>query len=392
MLIHHVALLYHFREVILLAPFLAFSYYLVATASARCFFSRRRGASAEFTPPVSILKAVRGLDRGAYENFASFCRQDYPDYEILFGVRDPADPVIPVIQKLIQDFPERPIRLFVGISRMGPNEKASILAHLTRQACHDVLVISDSDTRVAPDCLRAVAAPLREPDVGAVACLYRGVDARSLADRVEAVAVSSDFLAHVLVAEEFAGARFALGATVATTRAPLAAIGGFEALSDFLLDDYELGRRIAAQGYRVELLPYTVDMVLPAQSLRGFWDRQLRWSVGVHNSCPWGHFGLLATQGLPLALVAAACSGSARRAVFYLGAYLITRMAMAWTTGVWGLRDSLLRDNWWLVPVRDALGFALWLASLGDRRVRWRGSEFYVRKGRLIPAGAASEQ
>ncbi len=384
----HWMLFIRLREIILLAPFLSFSYYLVAAGCARRFFTRVRNRAADFTPPVSILKPVRGLDREAYENFSSFCRLNYPDYEVLFGVSDPNDPAVPVIQTLIRDFPERPIRLFTGIANIGPNEKASILAHLSRQARHDVLVISDSDTRVPPDCLRALAAPFQDPQVGAVSCLYRGIEERSFADKLEAIGISSDFFAGVLVAEQFGGARFALGATMATTRARLAGIGGFEALSDFLLDDYELGHRIAALGYRVELLPCIVEMVLPAEPLRGFWDRQLRWAVGVRNSRPWGHLGLLVTQGLPLSLLVAALAGSGRDAALYLGAYFVTRMTMAWVVGVWGLKDSVLRSNWWLLPLRDALAFAVWIASLRDRRVNWRGSEFYVRKGRLVPTGA----
>ncbi|HLI30453.1 MAG TPA: glycosyltransferase, partial [Terriglobia bacterium] len=214
---------------------------------------------------------------------------------------------------------------------------------------------------------------------------------RSFADKLEAIGISSDFFAGVFVAEQFDGARFALGATMATTQARLAEIGGFEALSDFLLDDYELGHRIAALGYRVDLLPYAVDMMLPAEPLRGFWERQLRWAVGVRNSRPWGHLGLLVTQGLPLSLLAAAFAGSGHGAALYLGAYFVTRMTMAWVVGVWGLKDSVLQSNWWLVPIRDAFAFAIWLASLHGRRVNWRGSEFYVRKGRLVPAGPATD-
>ena len=383
----HPTLFTHLREIILLAPFLSFSYYLVAAGCARRFFNRTRSQPLDFAPPVSILKPVRGLDRGAYESYSSFCRLDYPDYEVLFGVGDPDDPAVPIIRKLIRDFPDRSIRLFTGIAKTGPNEKASILAHLGRHARHELLMISDSDTRVRPDCLRMLAAPFRDPQVGAVSCLYRGVEERSFADKLEAIGISGDFFAGVFVAEQFSGTHFALGATMATTRTRLAEIGGFEALSDFLLDDYELGNRIAALGYRVELLPYAVDMVLPAESLRGFWDRQLRWATGVRHSRPWGHLGMIVTQGLPLSLAASALTASGRDAAFYLGAYFITRMAMAWMVGVGELKDPVLRSNWWLVPIRDAFAFAIWLGSFRDRRVNWRGSEFYVRKGRLVHAG-----
>lgn len=392
MLPHHPILLRDLRETILFLPFLAFAYYAVASVCAIRFFRRPQASSQNFTPPVSILKAVRGVDREAYENFSSFCRLDYPEYEILFGVRRPNDPVIPIIQKLMRDFPKRSIRLFVGLGEQGANEKASILAHLSREARHELLVASDSDTRVNPDCLRVIAAPFRDSRTGAVTCLYRGEKENTLGDALEAVGVSADFLAGVLVAWQFSGVHFALGATLAVTRERLAGIGGFEALSDFLLDDYELGYRIAAQGYRVELLPYAVGMILPSASLSGYWQRQLRWSAGVRHSRPWGHFGLLITQGLPLALLAAIVSRSAHEAGFYLGGYLVARYLMACTVGVWGMKDAVLRRKWPLVPVRDAIAFCTWAASIFNSRVTWRGGAFYLRKGRLVPEGAAPDR
>jgi ceramide glucosyltransferase len=388
MILHHALLLHRLRDLMLCAPCAAFLYYAVATVCAARFFKRRPARCGGFSPAVSVLKPVRGLDREAYENFSSFCRLDYPNYEILFGVSDPDDPAIPLIQKLIRDFPERSIRLFTDIKKIGPNDKASILACLSREANHELLVISDSDTRVEPGYLRAVVRPFSDPQVGAVTCLYRGVDARTLGDSLEAIGISSDFLAGALVAEEFAGARFALGASVAIARAQLAEIGGFETLSEFLLDDFELGNRVAALGYRVELLPYTVSMVLPSESLRGFWQRQLRWAVGIRNTSLAAHWGLLLTQGLPLTLLAMAVARSATEAGAYAAAYLITRYLMACSTGIWGLQDSVLRRRWWLVPARDAAMFVVWLASIPTSRVNWRGRAFYVSKGRLAPEEA----
>lgn len=384
LLLHHVLMLRRLREAVLFAPCLAFSYYLAAAACALLFSRERSMAPAAHTPPISILKPVRGVDREAYENFASFCRLDYPQYEILFGVADASDPVVPIIRRLITGFPACSIRLLTGMSKHGANEKASILAHLARQAKYDLMVISDSDTRVASDCLRAVAAPFKDQQVGAAACLYRGEQPQTAADAIESVGISTDFFAGVFVAHQFAGATFALGAMMAVTRVSLDAIGGFESLSDYLLDDYELGRRVAESGFRVELIPYAVSMVLPAETLRGYWRRQLRWAVGVRNSRPWGHLGLLVTQGLPLTLPALLACRSAREACLYAAAYLMTRSVMAWAVGVRGLQDRVLLKKWWLVPVRDVLGFCAWAASLRYSRVAWRGDEFRVRKGRLV--------
>lgn len=380
-------LLVRLRDIALAAPFAAWAYYLVAAACAAIFFHRKPLSPPDPPQPVSVLKPVRGLDREAADNFASFCRLAYPEYEILFGVSDPEDPAVPIIHKIIREFPERRIRLFTGLGRIGHNDKASILAHLARNSKHDLFVISDSDTRVREDFLTAIAAPFSDAEVGAVTCLYRGADAVTLADSMEAIGISSDFLPGVLLASQLGRIGFALGAAMAITRAQLERIGGFETLSDFLMDDYELGRRVASQGRRVELLPYVVPMVLPSDSLRGYWRRHLRWVVGVRNSRPWGHLGLVVTQGLPLSLLAAAASRSEREAGVYIGGYLATRYIMAGSVGVWGLRDRVLLRKWWLVPARDAIAFCAWIASFLQSRITWRGSIFHVRKGRLAPAG-----
>jgi ceramide glucosyltransferase len=370
---------------ILLAPFVAYGYYLVAAVCARRFFGAEPARAAGFVPAISILKAVRGLDREAYENFASFCRLDYPDYEILFGVCDPHDPVVPVVQKLMADFPGRAIRLFTGLTCLGANEKASILAQLVREARHDVLVISDSDTRMPCNGLRVLAAPFREPQVGAVTCVYRGIMAKTPGDAMEALRISADFLPSVLVARLFGGTRFALGASVATTKQRLVEIGGFEALAGFLLDDFELGRMISARGYRVELLPYSVPIVLAGESFQGFWQRQVRWLVGIRHCRPWGHWGLLFTQGLPLSLLAIAFARSGGEMASYAVLYLISRYLMAFSSAEWGLEDSTLKRKWWLIPAVDVAASFAWVASMTTDRVRWRGSTFHVRKGRLRP-------
>jgi ceramide glucosyltransferase len=175
-----------------------------------------------------------------------------------------------------------------------------------------------------------------------------------------------------------------LGAAMATTRERLAEIGGFEALADLLADDYELGNRIARQGWRIELLPEAVSTICPAQSVRSYFAHQLRWARAMRLSRPGGYAGLLFTFGLPWSLAAAAVAPSADMAIGFLGAYVVLRGLMAWTVGVWGLRDSLLRSRLWLVPLRDAIAFLVWAASFASNRVHWRGAEFRVKDNRLV--------
>jgi len=367
-------------------------YYVVGIYSAWRFFRVAHRISPQAalpagttTPPISVLKPVRGLDLHAYENFASFCRQEYPEFEILFAVADSEDPVVPVVRKLIADFPGRPIRLVVVAEQLGPNSKVSNLCRLAREARHDLLVITDSDVRVEPGYLRSIAGMFRDSKVGGVTALYRGDDNLQFVAAMDCVGSSAAFCGAALVARELEGIKFMMGSTMATTKQRLAEIGGFEALVDLHSDDYELGRRIAGRGYRIELLPEPVQMAFPSQTLGAYLRHELRWAIGIRNIRPGGHFGMLFTHGLPWAIAAACLAPSGAVAAAYLGAYFALRFAMAWVVGVWGLRDPVLRQRFWLLPVRDLLSFFVWLASFGMNQIEWRGSAFTLEKGRMIP-------
>ena len=300
-------------------------------------------------------------------------------------MNDAEDPVVPIVQKLIADFPGRSIRLIVVAERLGPNTKVSNLCRLVREARHDLLVITDSDVRVEPGYLRSVAAMFRDPGVGGVTALYRGRDNLQFVAAMDCVGSSAAFCGAALVARELEGLKFMMGSTMATTKERLAEIGGFEAMVDLHSDDYELGRRIAARGYRIELLPEPVWMAFPSQTLGAYLRHELRWAIGIRNIRPGGHFGMLFTHGLPWAIAAAWVAPSAAIGAAYLGAYFVLRFAMAWAVGVWGLRDPVLRRRFWLLPVRDLLSFFVWLASFGMNRIEWRGSSFTLEKGRMIP-------
>jgi ceramide glucosyltransferase len=376
------------RDALLLLALASFAYYLVAIVAALRFFRLRDAAAvpADFTPPISILKPIYGLDRDTYQNYASLCAQDYPDYEILFCVSDELDPAIPVIAKLASDFPQRRINLLIGSEPLGVSDKVNKLCRMAREARHEILAVSDSDVRVEPDYLRAIAAPFRDLSVGAVTCLYRGLTDGSLAANLEAIGNSTDFTAGVLVAWLFAPVNFTLGATMATTKTRLAEIGGFESLVDHFSDDYELGNRIAARGHRVELSTFPVSIVYPQQTLADAFRHQLRWNVSIRFSRPAGHLGLVFTQALPLALLAAIVAPSAAWAISLLVGYLLLRGTSAWVVGVYGMRDAGARRHMELLPLRDAFAFIVWVASFFPQRIHWRGREFYVRDKRLVSA------
>jgi ceramide glucosyltransferase len=379
------------RYLILGIAGIPFVYYLIALFSSWQFFRRsapRSRADHNFTPPVSNLKPVRGLDPDAYENFSSFCKQDYPDYELLFCVGAEDDPVVPILEQLTRDFPERRIRVLFGSGRKGSNDKVVKLARLVSEAQHEVVVISDSDVRVRPDYLRHVVAPLADPKVGAVTCFYVPIEEKTFTDNLQAVGMFSDFYVGVLVARQLDGVKFALGPTIATTRARLAGFGGYGAIDDRPADDLLVGRLIAEQGYEVELSRYTISTVADYGSLRDLFQKRLRWIVVMRHMRPWGHLGLLLTQGLPWSLAAIAVHPSTGVALGYVGGYLTMRFAMTWMVGIWGLKQNSLWKKFGLIPIWDAAAFLIWLTSFARDSIRWRDGEYYIRDGRLVPVTA----
>jgi ceramide glucosyltransferase len=381
------------RGAVLLLAAAPFAYYIAATFAACRFFRRERNRKLRnYTPPVSLLKPVRGVDFASYENYSSFCRQDYPGYEILFAVNDAADPAVPLIHRLIAEFPDRWIRLFVGAEGLGANRKVNKLARLSGEAQHEILVLTDGDVRVGPNYLREVVAPLVEESTGAVTSFYRGIAERNLGAELEAIGASSDFFAGVLMAEWTEGINFALGASIVTTKRWLSKIGGFESIAGMLADDYELGVRIAQAGGRVLLSREAVWTMYPAQTAKSFWNHQIRWARTVRLCRPLSYFGLIFTLGLPWALIAALVAPTKGIAVAYLLAYFVLRHVMAWTVGVWGVGDDVLRRKLWLVPLRDALYSAVWVASFASNRIIWAGQEYTMHKGKMVPvADSAAE-
>jgi ceramide glucosyltransferase len=366
-----------------------FIYYLIALYSSWRYFGRVARASAgapEFTPPISNLKPIRGVDPDAYENFASFCRQDYPEYEIVFCVDSADDPAVGIIEKLARDFPDRQIRIWHGSGRIAANDKVAKLARLVNEAQYETLVISDSDVRVQPDYLRTVVAPLADPKVGAVTCFYVPTDETTFAHRLQSIGMVSDFYAGILVAWHLDGVKFALGPTIATSRKHLAGFGGYQAIENRPADDLLVGRLIAEQGYEVKLLPYCVQTVADYGSMSDLFHKRLRWIVVMRHMRPWGHLGLIFTHGLAWSLAAVAAHPTAGVALGYLGTYLALRMAMVWLIGIRGLKQRSLWKRMALIPVWDAVASFIWVISFGRKSIRWRNGEYFIRDGQLVPA------
>lgn len=379
------------RYAVLLIAAAPLAYYGFASAAAWRFFRRERSRELpDFTPPVSVLKAVRGVDFATFENYSSFCRQNYPDYEILFAVNDFEDPAAAVIRRLMAEFPQRSIRLLAGAEELGANRKVNKLVRMTREARHEILVLSDGDVRVGANYLREVVAPFAAENTGAITSFYAGITEKNLGAELEAVGAASEFFAGVLMAEWMEGMRFALGASIATSKTWVTKIGGFEGFADMLADDYELGRRIAEAGGEVLLSREIVWTMYPAQTLQGFWDHQVRWARTVRLCRPLSYTGLIFTHGLPWALAAFFIAPNRATGIFYLAGYLVLRLVMAWFVGVWGVRDETVRRKVWLIPLRDAVNFVVWLAGMFGNRVRWGGIEYRVDHGRMVRSAERS--
>lgn len=377
---------------VLLFALLPLVYYLLSLCCVISYFRGLRNVPrgrTSFRPAASILKPVRGLDHEAYENFASFCGLNYPEYEVVFAVSDAGDPIIPVIEKLRADFPAHSIRLITKVPWIGTNDKINNLCQLVQNAKYNLIVMSDSDVRVEPDYLQELIAPFADPEVGAVTALYKGLSAGNLASNLDALSMYMDSAPAALVAKKIEGKmRFAFGWTLATTKRHLAEIGGLEAIANYHSDDFELGKRIAECGHRVELMARPVSMVFPKDTIREYFNHELRWSIGLKNVRRLGYWGLLFTHGLPWALLGAAVAiskGSLAMAVSYLLAYLFLRVGLTWATGSWGLGDRQLFKILWLAPFRDAISFVVWIAGFFSDEITWRGLAYHVRNGRLIP-------
>ncbi len=351
----------------------AAAYYLLAVVAAVVW--RKRLAwhgGAGLRPPVSILKPVHGKDPRFYEAIRSHAMQHYREYEILFGFTAANDPAVAEIERLKREFPRLRIER-VLVSSDTPNAKVGVLAELARLARHQVLLVNDSDIVVEPGYLDEVTAPLSDAGVGLVTCLYRA-RSDSPAAGCEALGISTEFAPSVMVARLLGQAEFALGSTMVFRAETLRQMGGFEAIGKYLADDYQLGKHIRALGLRIEFAAVVVETVLGGGSWGQVWRHQLRWARTIRVSRPWGYCGFAVTQATVWALVAFA-AGVWWAAAAALG----LRLTAGVMTGAGILRDPKVAPNFWLIPVRDLFGFAVWVCGLFGRQVEWRDRRLELR-------------
>ena len=338
------------------------------------------------TPGVTVLKPLKGLETGGRQCLESFLTQDYHPYQVIFGVPDPQDPALPLLEELRQAFPHREVDILVCPESLGLNPKISTLRQMEPRARYDYLLIADSDVQVPPDFLSRVAAALQEPDVGLVCCPYRAGAAKTFGARLEALTIAADFIPSVATAFYVEGIRFALGATMALSRPVLASIGGLAALADYLADDYQLGWRVSQMGLQVRLLPLAVTTHNPAMSFKDYLAHQLRWARTYRVCRPKGYLAYGITHALVYSAAFLLASALAPAALGLTAATLALRGAIAYFSERHCLKGDLPLQALWLLPLKDCLSFGLWLLSFLGGGVTWKDRRFRVTpEGRLVP-------
>jgi ceramide glucosyltransferase len=336
-------------------------------------------------PTVSILKPCYGVDKELESNLASACRQDYPgEFEVIFSVQREGDPALPVIRRVAERCPCR-VTVVARDCPPAVNGKIQNLANALPAARGDILVISDSDIRLTPDYLRRIVAPFDDPGVGFVCTLYRAVAAERWYERLELLTLNADFTPSVIFAAVTGASDFCLGSSIAIRRKALAQIGGFTPLADYLVEDYELGRRLTAAGFRSALVPHLVDVVVDLDSPRAWWDHLVYWDQNTRVIHPIGFFFTLFTRGVPFAALFWLATGLSGTGGAVVAAAVAIRLAAAAAVAL-KLNDRESLRNIWLLPLRDLAGVVSWATVLVRRSVVWRGRVFDLgRDGRMIP-------
>ncbi|MBC7963309.1 MAG: bacteriohopanetetrol glucosamine biosynthesis glycosyltransferase HpnI [Steroidobacteraceae bacterium] len=377
-------MLFKLLPFIVILPSLAYS--LISLLCAVKYFKGLPGpVKASLSPGVSILKPVKGMDAGSYDNFASFCRQHYAGaHQLVFAAASADDQVIPVIRQLMADFPEHDIALTINPAIHGPNYKVSNLINAFPRTLHDIIIVCDSDIRVAPDYLQSVTSHFHDPQVGLVTSLYRTSAVPGVATALEATGFTAEMIPNVLVALQLEGLSFALGASMAVRREALASIGGFQALADYLADDYQLGNKIHLAGWRIALDSCFVESMLKAEDLMSVLSRQLRWARTMRISRPGGYLASGMTLPFPAALLATLIAPSMSLALSAAALLYLVRMLVCTIFSRRFVRDGLFPGWLWLLPLRDMLAFFTWALSFLGNRVEWRGSRFVLRPGGKI--------
>ncbi len=383
--------LQHLAEAVCLVFAACGSVYVLLCTATAAIFRRQMSRTLPLTdlPPVTIFKPLYGADKELLENLRSACRQDYPDYQVVFSVQRLDDPAIPVMQQILAEFGPEHVTLAVAESAACANGKIQNLEIAFPFARHDLLVISDSDVRLRPDYLRAIVAPFADPAVGCVSTPYRAMNAAHWFEKLELLTMNADFVPNLIFASVAGIVTFGLGASMCFRRKDLEAIGGFAAFRDHLAEDSHLAARIKALGRRVVLAPYFVDMEVDLNRFSQWWGHQLYWDQNTRVIRPAGFFATVVVRSVPFAFLYAILTGFGLAGLGVLGIALAIRLAGAAFLLRYVLKDREGLAALWLLPLRDLFGLAVWLVAITRRDYVHRGRRFGLSAdGRIVPRPA----
>ncbi len=383
------SLVRHTAEWIFLVPALGGSVYallcILAVIRFRMQAAGRHEFAVEFWPPVTVLKPVHGLEKNQRENLRSTCIQDYPEFQVVFSVQSAEDAAIPLLHEIQKEFGDRRVTVAIENCRAGTNGKINNMIGGLRHARYDVLVISDSDVRLRPDYLKTIVAPLSHSGVGCACTLYKAACAETWFEKMELLTLNADFMANVLFAHISGASKFCLGASVALHRSTLAQVGGLEALSDYLVEDYEMGRRIWELGKKIAVLPYFVDTIVDLKTPAQWWEHQIYWDQNTRAARPVAFFATALIRSVPFALLYSAVRMWDATGLWVMAGALGIRLASAAVILGWGLRDREGLRSLGLLIIRDISSLVTWLLAFTKRTTIWRGTSFVLtRDGRLV--------
>ncbi len=376
-------------ELLFLIPTIGGSIYAILCVCAIIKLRRRSGkkskCSFESWPPVTILKPVHGIEKNQRENLRSTCIQDYPEFQVVFSVQDPEDATIPLLKDLQREFGSERVAVAIENCKVGTNGKINNMIGGLRHARHDVLVISDSDILLRPDYLKTIVAPLSDPEVGCACTLYKAAGAETWFEKMELLTLNADFMANVLFAHVSGASKFCLGASAALHRKTLEQIGGLEALSDYLVEDYEMGRRIWELGKKVAIVPYFVDTIVDLKSPSQWWSHQVYWDQNTRSARPLAFFATALIRSVPFAVLYAATRLGDAVGLWILAGVFPLRLASAAMVLGLGLRDREGLRSLGLLLFRDIASLGTWLLAFTKKTTVWRGTSFVLtRDGRLV--------
>jgi len=361
-------------------------YGLLSVWAAGRFFAQPI-APAGYSPPVTVLKPLYGLDKNLENNLRSLCNQNYPDYQVVLAVQRTDDPALPLLRRLAAEYPAR-VSLVVMPSEPVVNGKVQNMCNALTAARHDILIISDSDVRAGTNYIADMVAPLADPNVGYTCSLYRSVGADHWFENFELLNLNVDFVPSLMFSHVTGAAHFCIGATTALRRSDLERVGGMAALGEYLVEDHEMGKRIKSLGKRMALVPHIIEIVCDYPSFKQWWRHQVYWDQNTWAANPTGFALTILTRAIPFALVFAAVRGFDAVGVSVLAATTAIRLLTAGWISARYLKDRESVAALWLLPLRDLVGLASWYAALTRRTFEWRGLEFgLTRDGKIVPRG-----